>query len=54
MNKVDKVDKIKELYKIGQPIFEHFFALSDKELKEKVKAVCMNGKGVVDIIKTVY
>ena len=44
------VDNIKKQVEIGQPIFEQFFALSDKDLKEKVKAVCMNGQGIVDIV----
>ena len=47
---MNAVEKLQKQHEIGQPIFEQFFSLSDKELKEKVKSVCMNGKGVVDII----
>lgn len=47
---MNAVDKIKKRVEIGQPIFEQFFALSDKDLKEKVKAVCMNDKDINGIV----
>lgn len=47
---MNAVEKLQKRIEIGQPIFEQFFALSDIDLKAKIRAVCMDGESILGVV----